>query len=163
MDFYIGIRRVVFILFILFITTSCKSTKETVISDKKYERQEIITKQYPYRIEVSEKLKYKPSGELKPVIVELSYNEVKGTVKVDGNDITYVMESKDTIISSKVIKEKTDISLDTKIEPIKKEPLTLWGKFKVFGRKIFLWSILLNIIFIASKIYSMSRRVYMPF
>jgi len=158
---------VILSLFILLLT-SCRAKKvvssDTIInSDKQFERIEIITKQNPYEITLKEDIVI-DKGIVKPVKIEIKHNKAKGVVSIKDNILTYTVQNKDTLITSREITEKDIINTEsTKTTTISEEkPTTLWGKFKKFGRKVFLWSIFLNIAFISVYVIKITRRVYMP-
>lgn len=157
--------KIIILLFALSLF-SCGTQKHTTnTTEKRYERQEIITKQLPFEFTVSEKIKFDKAGYIKPIELKIKHNNAEGIVTIKDDVVSYTIQSKDTIITSKEVKEKEviDTKNDTVITDTAKNPTSFWGKVRKFGRKVMWWSLLLNVVFIARVVIKISRRFYMPF
>lgn len=131
---------------------SCRSSK-TVIEEKK-ERTEIVTKTNPYKVTASDTLIVNNKGIINPVKLKLGIkNCFDGKISIKDNKITAVIENKDTIINSRIVKEK-----EYKEKPvfIKPKP-TLWNRFK---DKALIYSLMINaivvVVFVVKVIYKTS-------
>jgi len=156
---------IVVILFIALLMQSCKSKVVTVTTEKNKETTEILVKELPYDLATTKDVEIDKDGNLKPIELKLNHNgtEAKATMKDGVANLT--LKNTDTVIVSKtVITNRNDlVSTDTKeFKDDKDNPTTLKGKWDKFKRKVVLWSLILNVVFIGAKILQLTRRVYLP-
>lgn len=158
-------RSAIAVIIIILLTVSCKTKHTTTNTEVRKERNEIVTKQNPYKLEVERKIKFDKEGNIKPIEMKLNYNDTDGIVTIKDDVVKFVVEQKDTVITGRVITEKegvTEVSDTEDFKDDRKNPTTLRGKWEKFKRQVVTWSLILNVIFIGAKILQLTRRVYLP-
>lgn len=159
-------RGTIAVLIIILLTASCKTQHTTTQKEVRKEREEIVTKQNPYKIETERTIRFDRAGNIKPIEMKLNYNNVDGIVTIKDDVVKFTVEQKDTIITDRVVTEKegiTEVNDTAEFKDDRRNPVTLKGKWEKFKRQVATWSIILNVIFIGAKIMQLTRRVYMPF
>jgi len=156
---------VAILIILLAFTCSCKGTRVlTTNTEVRKETQEIITKRNPYKLEVEEKIKFDSDGDIKPIELKITHNEVDGIVTVKDGLVKFTIEQPDTLTIRRDLAEKLEITDDTDLDVLEAKAKTgIAGWWSDFKRKVVTWSIILNVIFIAGWIFKFTRRVYMPY
>ena len=162
MDLHRSNKVKIIFLFALLSLSGCKSHKivtDTEISEKRTVT-EITTKTNPYKLESISTLRVDSLGIVEPTKLKLNIGETKAEVTIKNNEITYSLENKDTVVTNKEIK---DISVkEIVIKQTQSKELTTWGKIKRWIYKIAIYSLILNILFIAWKLSRLYRRLIYP-
>lgn len=106
-----------------------------------------------------ESLSFDRNGKIKPINMESNKDGVKGSVVINDDVVKFVLERKDTLIS----RVDTTVSSDTKTDKTeyvdKKAKKSWWDRVK---SKILLWSIIINLLFIAIYAIKTAWRIYSP-
>jgi len=137
---------------IVLMLLGCKTHKkvsENIVSEsvETSERVEILTKENPYKIVMTETVVLDTIGNIVPLELSIIKNDVIGKVTLSNNELIYTLESKDTILVSKDVKE-------IKTKDKNKDTITIVEKKKNFFESIksyfdtILWTIVFLVVII---------------
>jgi len=156
-------RNSLILLLIIFTLVSCGSRKTKDTSVIETDRTERSVVENPFKVASSNKLRVGADGKIEPTKITLYHNHTSSNVEIKDNELTSVMESKDTVYIEKVVyvskKETKEKVIEVKPKVVKPKKKTFWQSIQAFGNKILFFSLLANALFIGYRIYKVKRAI----
>jgi len=142
---------------IVLMLLGCKTHKkvsENIVSEsvETSERVEILTKENPYKIVMTETVVFDTIGNIVPLELSIIKNDVIGKVTLSNNELIYTLESKDTILVSKDVKEIKTTDKNTDTITIVEKKKNFFESIKSYFDKIHWTIVFLVVIIITYKI-----------
>ena len=137
---------------IVLMLLGCKTHKkvsENIVSEsvETSERVEILTKENPYKIVMTESVVLDTIGNIVPLELSIIKNDVIGKFTLSNNELIYTLESKDTILVSKDVKEIKTKDKNTDTITIVEKKKNFFESIKSYFDTI-LWTIVFLVVII---------------